>query len=219
MNALLWPEALEKLRNAKHRVTVFPVTCSMLLDAHLGWLAALDIDSSEARGLPVPQFAGLLPSHEQPGRNPTSLLFDAFKRRLGLDSAAAVLEGGAPPADVSAETVYRWSAGIHFPEEKTVSKLLEAHGITEEPDIFHRQFAAAKLLNLLDHVSEDLVTRARMDGEPPCRWPWPDFPFGYPDFESWAAARYPFWLDYLRENEAALTIEASAAPCTEEQNA
>lgn len=75
LNALLWPEALKTLRNVKHRMTVFPVTCAMLLDAHLGWLAALDIDSSEARGLPVPQFAGLLPSHEQPGRNPTSLLF------------------------------------------------------------------------------------------------------------------------------------------------
>lgn len=135
---------------------------------------------------------------------PLAYFFDAFKRRVGVDSAAAVLEGGAAPADVSAETVYRWSAGMHFPEEETVSKLLEAHGITEEPDIFHRQFSAAKLLNLLGHVSEDLVTRARMDGEPPCRWPWPAFPFGYPDFESWAAARYPFWLDYLRENKAAL---------------
>jgi hypothetical protein len=215
LRALLWPEALESMRSARYAKLVFPITLAMMLDAHLGWLAALDLDVCAQMELPLPQFAKLLPSHTKPGRNPTSLLFDALKERLGVTSAAAVLAEGMPPADVSSETVYHWSAGMNFPDEETVEKLLQAHGIQDEPDVFHRQFAATRLINLMGYISEDLITRARTDGEPPCRWPWPDFPFGYPDFASWAAVRYPFWLDYLRENEAALTAEVNATPHAE----
>ncbi|MBB5400551.1 hypothetical protein [Paraburkholderia youngii] len=60
----------------------------MMLDAQLGWLAALDLDAAETFGLPAPQFWALLPSHEQPKRNPTSLLFDAFKARIGVCAGA-----------------------------------------------------------------------------------------------------------------------------------
>jgi len=40
LNVLLWPEALEALREAPNLRALSPLTAAMSLDAHLGWLAA-----------------------------------------------------------------------------------------------------------------------------------------------------------------------------------
>ncbi|KWK40796.1 hypothetical protein WT81_22470 [Burkholderia stagnalis] len=212
LKALLWPEAVEALHKASDMDALRPLTSAMSLDAHLGWLAAWDLDSAEKRGLPAPQFANLIPSKTQPGRNPTSLLFDELKRRLGVTSVADVLDKGQSVPDVEIGTLYRWSSGKNFPDTGTVSALMAAHGLDKDPeDILYQQYGAAKVVNLIAYMCQTIATKTREHGEPSAFWPWPAYPFGHSDFESWAAARYPFWLDFQRENGAALTKLARTA--------
>ncbi|VWB05868.1 hypothetical protein BLA6993_00074 [Burkholderia lata] len=206
LKALLWPEAVEALRKSTSLDALHPLTTAMTLDAHLGWLAAWDLDSAEKRGLPEPQFARLIPSKAKPGRNSTSLLFDELKRRIGVTTVADVLDKGKGDPPVEIGTLYRWSSGKHFPDTGTVSALMAAHGLDKDPkDILCQQYGAAKVINLIAYFGQTIATKTREHGEPPALWPWPAYPFGNPDFESWAAARYPFWLDFQRENGAALT--------------
>ncbi|WP_155888322.1 hypothetical protein [Cupriavidus sp. WS] len=210
LNALVWPEAQEVLRGATSLNDLRPLTIAMAMDAHLGWLAAWDLDDAENRELPAPQFAGLLPSRMHPGRNPTSLLFDELKRRLEVSTITEMMDRGHRVPDVEVGTLYRWSAGKNFPDTVTMSKVMEAHGFLDDRDILYRQFSAAKLINLLGWLGQDIATKTREHGEPSVLWPWPAYPFGHPDFESWAAERYPFWLAFHQEQGAALAELAKA---------
>ncbi|OYD77413.1 UNVERIFIED_ORG: hypothetical protein BDU10_2514 [Burkholderia sp. CF145] len=89
---------------------------------------------------------------------------------------------------------------------------MAAHWLQDPEDILYQQYSAAKVVNLIPYLGQTVETKTRENGEPPAMWPWPAYPFGYPDFESWAAARYPFWLDCHRENGAALAKLVSATP-------
>lgn len=217
LSTLLWPEALEALRNAPNLQALSPLAAAMALDAHLGLLAAWDLDDSQNRELEAPQFAGLLPSLTNPGRNPTSLLFDELKRRLGVSTVSAMLDSCSSMPDVEIGTLYRWSAGMHFPDPDTLTKLMAAHGLLDTRDMLYRQFSAAKLVNLLGYLGQSLSAITRENGEPPALWPWPAYPFGHPDFESWAAARYPYWLAFHREKSAVVAELAKAAQDTSNQ--
>lgn len=213
LNALVWPEAQEVLRGATSLNDLRPLTTAMAMDAHLGWLGAWDLDDAENRELPVPQFASLLPSKRHPGRNPTSLLFDELKRRLEVSTITEMMDRGHRVPDVEVGTLYRWSAGKNFPDVGTMSKVMEAHGVLDDRDILYRQFSATKLINLLGWLGQNISTKTREHGEPPppALWPWPAYPHGHPDFESWAAERYPFWLDFHQERRAALSELAKTA--------
>ncbi|CAG9165233.1 hypothetical protein LMG23992_00377 [Cupriavidus laharis] len=211
LKALVWPEAKEVLRGATSLNALRPLALAMAMDAHLGWLAAWDLDDAENRELPAPQFASLLPSNRRPGRNSTSLLFDELKRRLEVSTITEMMDRGHRVPDVEVGTLYRWSAGKNFPDSGTMSKVMEAHGLLDDRDILYRQFSAAKLINLMGWLSQDLSKKTREHGEPPALWPWPAYPYGHPDFESWAAERYPFWLNFHQERGAALAELAKTA--------
>jgi hypothetical protein len=88
---------------------------------------------------------------------------------------------------------------------------MKEHRLLDPRDILYRQFSAAKLVNLLGFLGQRLSEKAKNKGEPAILWPWPAYPFGYPDFESWVAARYPYWLDYYRKNETLIKEMARAA--------
>jgi hypothetical protein len=197
LSALLWPAMEEALRKAPNLETLLPLRAAMSLDAHLGWLAAWDIDVCEKRRDAKSQFTCLLPSQNHPGRNPTSLLFDELKRRSRASSIHEMLDGCS---DQSEPEIGDWSAGKHFPDLGKLEKLMKAHGLEDPDDTLYPQFGATKLINLLGYLGQSLSDRARKKGEPPALWPWPAYPFDHPDFESWAAARYPYWLTYHREN-------------------
>jgi hypothetical protein len=210
VRTLLWPEALEVLDEAADSAALLPLTVAMSLDAHLGWLAAWDLDDSENRGLMAPQFACLLPTLERPGRNPTSLLFDELQRRAGAATVSELLDGGARLPELDVGTLYRWSAGTHFPDADTLTMLMAAHQLNDPKDILYRQFAAAKLINLIGFLSQEISVKVAERGATRAGWPWPAYPVGHPSFEAWMATRYPFWLNYHRANENALAELARA---------
>lgn len=211
LSTLLWPEALEVLRKAPNLQAISALTAAMSMDAHLGWLAGWDLDEAENKGLESPQFACLIPSQSRRLRNPASLFFDELKRRLRVSSVSAMLDKASVVPEVEIGTLYRWSSGKHFPDLERMTKLIAAHGIRNPKDMLYRQHSAAKLINLLGYIGQSLSVISRENGEPPAMWPWPAYPFGHPDFESWAAARYPYWLDYHREKGADLAELAKAA--------
>jgi hypothetical protein len=210
VRALLWPEALAVLDEAADAAALLPLTVAMSLDAHLGWLAAWDLDDSENRGLIAPQFACLLPTLERPGRNPTSLLFDELKRRAGAATVSELLDGGASLPELDVGTLYRWSAGTHFPDADTLTMLMAAYQLNDPKDILYRQFAAAKLINLLGFLSQEISVKVAERGAPRAGWSWPAYPVGHPSFEAWMATRYPFWVNYHRANGNALAELARA---------
>lgn len=208
---LLWPDALMELRSAHSHEGLSILTGQMALDAHLGWLAAWDLDDSENRGLEAPQFECLLFSATQPGRNPTSLLFDELQRRMRVSTVAEVLDGCLAPLKVGLGTLYRWSSGKYFPDQETFAELMAAHGLVDPKDILRRQFNATKLINLLGFIGQTLARAVREESSPLVPGPRTAYPFGHSDFASWAATRYPYWLAYHREHGETLASLAKAA--------
>lgn len=132
--------------------------------------------------------------------------------RLTVSTITEMMDSGDSVPDVEVGTLYKWSSGKTFPDAETLSKVMEAHGLRNDRDILYQQFNAARLINLLGYLSEDIAAEIRELGEPAAAWPWPAYPFGYPDFESWVANRYPFWLAFHQKNGAALAELAKAAP-------
>jgi hypothetical protein len=187
-----------------------PRTVAMAMEAHLGWLAAWDISVLEPGDSRTSRLVELLPSHNTPGRGPTSLFFDALKRRVG---ATAIEDIANKVPAVSSETFFRWSSGKHFPDIETVEAVASSYGFdkTEGTDLFHHQYGASKLINLIGYFCEQVASKARASDSPPVAAPWPNYPFGYPDFESWAATRYQFWLAHLRQHGEALLETARAS--------
>lgn len=207
---LLSGTAAENLAGISSTCAVTPKTVAMAMEAHLGWLAACDISSAEPGDTSASRLAELLPSHDRPGRSPTSLLFDALKRRVG---ASTIEEIADKVPEVSAETFYRWSSGKHFPDVETANAVASKYGLNENDggDLFHHQYGAAKLINLIGYLCESVTSKARAGGAPPEAAPWPNYPYGFPDFESWVATRYPFWLAHLRQHGEALLESARAS--------
>jgi hypothetical protein len=208
LSRLVWPGILEKIRSCEAYKDISWVTSSMALDANLGYLAAWDVqltgaDSSESA------FTCLLPSGARPGRNPTSLLFDELRGRLGLASAPDMLRGNTQPP-VELGTLHRWSAGTHFPDPSTFRALLAFHGLDDAADKLSAQLSVSKFIHMLGWIAETICAVARFTNND-AAWPYPQYPFEHENFEDWAADRYPAWLAYFRTEHAAVTEMAKAA--------
>jgi hypothetical protein len=198
--AITWPGLVQALEKCSNEMDRLPATAAMALDANLGMLAAWDLDDMDTWKTPGSLFSSLLPSKAKPGLNPTRLVFDAFQRRLNVDSIPDILDK-AGPVGVEIGTLYRWSSGRHLPDVETVSLLMQAHDLSKGNDIFYRQLSAAKFINFLGYMSQSIAKRAReYGGAPAAIWPWPAYPHLFEDFESWVAERYPFWLEFHRSN-------------------
>ncbi|MGG2042237.1 hypothetical protein [Burkholderia gladioli] len=207
---LLPGTAAENLAGLSCSCAATPKTIAMAMEAHLGWLAAWDLSAAEPGDDSASRLVELLPSHSKPGRNPTSLLFDALRHRVG---AATIEEIVDKVSEVSAETFYRWSSGKHFPDIETADAVASKYNFDAQDgmDLFHHQYGAAKLINLIGYFCELVASKARAGGSPPGVAPWPHYPFGFPNFESWVATRYPFWLEHLRKHGEALLESARAS--------
>ncbi|WP_274010376.1 hypothetical protein, partial [Escherichia coli] len=72
-------------------------------------------------------------------------------------------KGDSEP-EVEIGTLYRWSSGKNFPDAETLSKVMVAYGLLDERDILYRQFNAARLINLLGYLSQDIAGKTRERG-------------------------------------------------------
>ncbi|WP_179402701.1 hypothetical protein [Burkholderia guangdongensis] len=196
---LLWPRAEAAIREASHVNELIPLFGAMALDVHLGWMAAWDTNHAREQGSPSSSLGCLFPSEQKPGRNPTSLFFDKLKQRLDVDSAAQIL-GRIPVrrSGLDQSTLDRWSAGTRLPDDATLRVILRAYGLDQQGELLYAQLACSRHIHMLGHLAQRLQTLAREAAEPQWFWPWPAYAFEFPDFESWVAHRYPFWLEFHR---------------------
>lgn len=200
LRALLRPSVLESLLHVSDHNSGSPPAIAMMLDAHFGWLAGWDVDITTKYGLTSPAFQCLLPSPTRPARNATSLLFDELKRMIGVDSVAGVF-GTAVPADVSADTLYDWSAGKHFPDQETISKILLSHQLGTAAEAFKNQWAAVRVVNLLGYLSQEVRRRAPLHPSNATVWALRADMFRDGQFWTWVHERYEFWLNFHRSTD------------------
>ncbi|MGM3412094.1 hypothetical protein [Ralstonia holmesii] len=215
---LLWPEAYEAFLKASSLQELHPLLVAMSLEAHLGSIAAWDIDLASGAGPQDSVLGCLLPSHARAGRNPTSLYYDELQRRLGKRSIRQVLDEEPRSSGVDIWTLNRWSAGKHIPDFGTLQALLGAYDLDHQDELLYSQYWCTKHVHLLGYYAHLFVKAAReLAGTAHAAklWPWPAYPFEQPDFESWVAKRYPDWLEFHRKNGASLTEWAAPAPETE----
>lgn len=213
---LLWPGAEDAIRQASHANELMPLFGAMALDVHLGWMAAWDVDRARELGRSS-CLEMLLPSAHRPGRNPTSLFFDELKRRLGASGATEIFnripaESGLD--DIS--TLDRWSNGTRLPDVETLKVILGAYGIDQPDELLYAQLGCSRHIHMLGHFAQRLQERARESAWPQLFWPWPAYPFEFPDFESWASNRYPFWLNFHRSQNGDGAVDRSILPGRED---
>ncbi|AOI82510.1 hypothetical protein WI67_08650 [Burkholderia cepacia] len=210
---LLWPGAEDAIRKASHVNELIPLFGAMALDVHLGWMAAWDVDRAREQCRSSSCLEMLLPSAHRPGRNPTSLFFDELKRRLGANGATEIFnripaESGLD--DIS--TLDRWSNGTRLPDVETLKVILGEYGLDQPDELLYAQLGCSRHIHMLGHCAQRLQARARESAWPQLFWPWPAYPFEFPDFESWAANRYPFWLDFHRNWTGDGAVDRSTLP-------
>jgi hypothetical protein len=158
----------------------------------------------------------VIPSSLDIGKNPTSLFFSYLKKSIGVKSMNSLLEHPkAKNLSLDMTTLKRWSAGTHHPDPVWLRPLVKAFfGDADYAPVWNRYWAA-KNLNLIGHLGQTVSERAchfKGTDEEINLLPWPDYPFGFSGFEEWAAARYPFWLDYHRESKKEATKDGVERP-------
>ncbi|AQT49110.1 hypothetical protein QZM48_29760 [Burkholderia orbicola] len=210
LRRLLWPGAESAIRKAAHVNELIPLFGAMALDVHLGWMAAWDVGRVREQDWSSSCFYMLLPSAGLPGRNPTTLFFDELKRRLGASGATEIFnripaESGLD--DIS--TLDRWSNGTRLPDAETLKVILGAYGLDQPDELLYAQLGCSRHIHMLGHLAQRLQAKAREAAEPQRFWPWPAYPFEFPDFESWASNRYPFWLNFHRSQNGDGTADRS----------
>ena len=202
MRNFLWPEATDALLAAADPLALLPVQASVALEIRLSLIAIADVTLGEVAPNTPSHFTGLLPSAENPARNPTALFFAWMKRAAGAATIEAMLSNRSPGrlfADVT--TLKRWSNGSHHPRVEWLRLFSkELFGDPDYKPLWSRYWAAT-YLNFIGHLAETCLRGVRAGARLPqaAAWsPWPRLPFDNCTIESWLATRYPLWLDFHR---------------------
>lgn len=212
---LVWPKAYEAFQKASNLRDLQPLLFAMSLEAHLGSIAAWDVDLASHIGTEESVLGCLFPSHARAGRNPTSLFYDALQRRLGKRSIKQVLDEQPRSSGVDVWTLNRWSAGTHSPDFESLKALLGAYGLDRPDELLYSQYWCTKHAHLLGYYAHRFVETAhKLAGTTDAArlWPWPRYPFDQPTFEAWVAKRYPDWLMFHWKHGASLADWAAPAP-------
>lgn len=205
LSLFLWPEALEAMGRCNTPLSLLPAQAAVAIEVLLSYLAAADAELASAD---ESAFACLLPGAHAPGKNPTSLFFTYLRDAIGVKSLRAFLEHPkAKQLSLDMATLKRWSAGSHFPDPVWLRLVVKAFfGDASHSPVLNRYWGA-RYLNLIGYLAQTVVEKVQSPSltsdQVLALHPWPDYPFGYSDCESWMHARYPYWFDYhLRQRQA-----------------
>jgi hypothetical protein len=216
MRNFLWPEATAALLAAANLEALLPMRASVALEIRLSLIAIADVTLDEVAQNDASHFTNLLPSAENPTRNPTALFFAWMKRAAGATTIEAMLSNPSPGrrcADIT--TLKRWSSGSHHPRVEWLRLFSkELFGDPDYKPLWSRYWAAT-YLNFIGYLAETCRREALAR---PClpqaaAWsPWPRLPFNNSTIASWLATRYPLWLDFHRARLA--VADAAGNPTT-----
>ena len=205
MSRFLWPEALVILRGCSKKTGLLSLQASGCIEVLLSALAAWDTEIEKSYGREADsRFSCILPCPQNPGKNGTSLFFGWLKERVGATSISGLLSHRkATELSLDLGTLKRWSSGSHHPDPVWLRLLVLAFfGDANDKEVWTRYWAA-KYLNFIGFIAQQCSGRARQfigTQSEKILAPWPVFPFGYTSFDTWCQARYPYWLEYHRQN-------------------
>ncbi|MRR49657.1 MAG: hypothetical protein EG825_01880 [Rhodocyclaceae bacterium] len=196
LSMYLWPEAFSLIESAQTLDSLLLLRASVALEVQLSILAAMDVQSGLAESI----VQRVMPRADQPGWNPTKLLFTYVLKENGLSTIQALYEHKPLNGQrLELSTLKRWSAGSHFPNQVWFGPIVKALWGDANYAPAWNHYWAAKHLNYVGYLAQTFSEAARKlegtDNEAKYR-PWPHYPFGYSCFEDWAQARFPVWKTY-----------------------
>lgn len=198
ISLFLWPEVIEVMEGCWSPKQLPPAQAAVATEVLLSYVAATDAELASAD---ESAFACLLPSEQAPGKNPTSLFFAYLRDAIGAKCLRAVLDHPkAIGLSLDMATVKRWSAGTHCPDIVWLRPLLKAFFGDASYSPVTNRYWAAKYLSFIGYLAQTVATRAQkqpaLSELANAFRPWPSYPFGYSNCESWMQSRYPYWFDY-----------------------
>lgn len=207
ISLFLWPEVIEVMEGCKSAKQLPPTQAAIATEVLLSYVAAADAELASAD---ESAFACLLPGQHAPGKNPTSLFIAYLRDAIGAKSLRAVLDHPkAEKLSLDMATLKRWSAGSHYPDPVWLRPVLKAFfGDASYAPVTNRYWGA-RYFSLIGYFAQTVATRARkqpvMSEQALAFRPWPRYPFGYSNCESWMQSRYPYWFDYHLKQRQVLT--------------
>ena len=201
MSRILWPEALRILKTSADAKAILPLQASVAMEVHLSHLASWDAEHSVAPETgDESQLICILPSSRTPNRNPASLFFRWLVNEIGVKSASSMLnDDRAIGLSLDPVTLMNWNRGRHYPNILQLQSLVAAFLSNVDHTPAWNRYWGAKYLGFLGYLAEMCSEKARRligTEQETALAPWPALPFGYPTFEAWCQARYPYWFDF-----------------------
>lgn len=206
ISMFLWPDVVEAMEHCNTAKQLLPAQAAIAAEVLLSYVAATD---AELASTDESAFTCLLPGKNVPGKNPTSLFFAYLRGATGVKSLQAFLDHPKTKGlSLDMATLKRWSAGSHCPDPVWLRPVLKAFFGDASYAPVKNRYWAARYFSLIGYFAQTIVTKAQklpaMSEQASALRPWPAFPFGYLNCESWMPARYQYWFDYHRKQRQAL---------------
>lgn len=207
ISLFLWPEVIEVMEECKSAKQLPPAQAAIATEVLLSYVAAADAELASAD---ESIFACLMPGEQAPGKNPTSLFFAYLRDAIGAKSLQALLDHPkAEKLSLDMATLKRWSAGSHYPDPVWLRPVLQAFFSDASYAPITNRYWGARYFSLIGYFAQTVATRAQqqpvMSEQALAFRPWPSYPFGYSNCESWMQSRYPYWFDYHLKQRQVLT--------------
>jgi len=207
ISLFLWPDVVEAIERCQSAKQLPPAQAAIATEILLSYVAAADAELASAE---ESTFACLIPGEHAPGKNPTSLFFSYLSGAIGVKRMQAFLDHPkAQKLSLDIATLKRWSAGTHCPDPVWIRQVLnEFFGDASYAPVTNRYWGA-RYFSFIGYLAQTIATRAQKQPammEQALAWrPWPNYPFGYSNCESWMQSRYPYWFDYHLKQRRALS--------------
>jgi hypothetical protein len=199
------PEVLNGLAHGTNPNDQLALRAVVALELWLSLLALWDIegrlgDTDDDRSY----IMELLRRDHSAGLNSVAQLFDWLLKAANVATAAALMDDPRlSEFSVEMGTLGSWSRVTNFPSASYSVVIAKALLSVEDAATFKILIAAARQLNFLGFVAQELekaweplsgtkAEQAKLLGL--------GFPFGHKTIESWIQGRYPVWLQFHRAN-------------------
>lgn len=198
ISLFLWPDVVEAMEKCNTAIQLLPAQAAIATEILLSYVAAADAELASAD---ESIFDSLLPGDHAPGKNPTSLFFAYLRDATGATSLRTFLEHPkAQKISLDMTTLKRWSAGTHCPDLVWLRPVLNAFFGDASYSPVTNRYWGARYFSLIGYLAQTIATRAikqpPMSEQALAFRPWPNYPFGHSNSESWMQSRYPYWFDY-----------------------
>lgn len=198
ISLFLWPDVVKALEQCNTENQLLPARAAIATEVLLSCVAAADAELASAD---ESTFACLLPGEHAPGKNPTSLFFAYLCGAIEVKSLRAFLDHPqAKELSLDMATLKRWSAGSRCPDPVWLRLVLKAFFGNAPYAPVDNRYWGARYFSLIGYFAQTVVTKAQelpaISEQALALRPWPGYPFGYSNCESWMQARYPYWFNY-----------------------